>query len=533
MFISSLFFNTALNLNRTVFNSAIQTVRPARFAGVKYDQEVIELDARPHKHWQHRCPHCMESCRVYDHQSGIVSWRAGTFCGEPVYLTYSPARIFCPEHGVIREYLPWVCGRSWFTLDFCYEVAWAARFMPKSAVSAFYRISWQAVGNCIAIAHEHLEPDVSLRLIGLKRICVDETSYSKGQKYITVVYDMDRCQVVWMSEGHGLEVFTKFCLTLTEEQRDKIEIVAGDGARWIDTATHDHFHNAHRCIDPFHLVGWANDALDEVRSEAVREARQVYAETERRFMEGIEVSSEAIEKAEAELEEAENSGDTQKVENLKKYIKAIKDLKEGKKVKKINRLRICLTPEQQQVLKELKAIAKDLKNARYAVGKNPENRTEHQEEKLKVIEANSPTLYKGYELKEELRQISHMKDAKAAEAELDRWIGKAKNSGIPAFVTLAEKIERHKQNLLNTIRYGANSSQSESCNAKIKKIIRRAQGFRNLDTLFATIYLECSDLVIPLPHRPQFTAEQIAENRRKAREMRQRREEARRNGRAA
>ena len=264
----------------------------------------------------------------------------------------------------------------------------------------------------------------------------------------------------------------------------------------------------------------------------VKHARST-ACTERRFMEGLEVSAEALEKAEAELEEAENSGDTQKAGALKNYIKMIKDLNDGKKVKRINRLRNLLTPEQQEVLKKLKTIAKELKNARYAVGKNPENRTENQEEKLKVIEANSPTLYKGYELKEEIRQISHMSDVKSAEAELDRWVEKARNSGIPAFVRLAEKIVRHRENLLNTIRYGANSSQSESCNAKIKRIIRRAHGFRNLDNLSAMIYLECSDLVIPLPHRPHFTAEQIAENRRRAREYRQRREEARRNAHAA
>ena len=533
MFISSHFFNVNLNLERTVISSAVQTVRPAKFAGVTYNREVIELQARPHKHWQHRCPQCMESCRVYDYQSGMVSWRAGTYNGEPVYLTYSPARIKCPEHGVIREYLPWVAGRSWFTLDFCNEVAWAAMFMPKTAVSAFYQISWQAVGTCIKIAHDHIEPDISQRLVGLRRICVDETSYSKGQKYITVVYDMDRCQVVWIKDGHGFEIFQEFCLSLTEEQRAKIEIVAGDGAKWIDTCTFLYFPNAHRCIDNFHFVGWANDAVDDARSDAVREARQVYVETERRFLEGIEVSTEALEKAQAELEEAEQSGDTQKAATLKKYIKAIKDINEGKKVNKINRLRNLLTPEQRQVLKDLKAIAKDLKNARYAVGKNPENRTENQEEKLKVIEANSPTLYKAYELKEELREISHMKNVKSAEAELDRWIEKAKNSGIPAFVKLAEKVERHRENLLNTIRYGANSSQSESCNAKIKKIIRRAQGYRNLDTLSAMIYLECSDLVIPLPHRHQFTSEQIAERRRLAREMRQRREAARRSSRAA
>ncbi len=216
MFVSTRFFGEALNLPHTVFTSANQVLRPAQFAGAAYEQKTIQIAARPNKHWQHKCPLCKSNCSVHDHQSGMVSWRAGHFNGEPVYLTYTPARIHCPEHGVLREYLPWTCGRSRFTLDFCYEVASAAMVMPKSDVSLFYHISWQAVGKCIKIAHDHLEPDISHRLRDLRRICVDETSYSKGRKYITVVYDMDRCHVVWIDKDHGQEVFKKFCRMLTE-----------------------------------------------------------------------------------------------------------------------------------------------------------------------------------------------------------------------------------------------------------------------------------------------------------------------------
>jgi transposase len=32
--------------------------------------------------------------------------------------------------------------------------------------------------------------------------------------------------------------------------------------------------NAERCIDPFHVVQWATDALDEVRRDAWRDARK-------------------------------------------------------------------------------------------------------------------------------------------------------------------------------------------------------------------------------------------------------------------
>ena len=97
--------------------------------------------------------------------------------------------------------------------------------LPKSAVSTFFDIKWETVGNCIDAAKARLEPDPSVRLQGLRKICVDETSYSKGHKYITVVYDMERCQVVWVHLDHGYEVFAEFAKSLSEEQRLAIEVV--------------------------------------------------------------------------------------------------------------------------------------------------------------------------------------------------------------------------------------------------------------------------------------------------------------------
>ncbi len=123
----------------------------------------------------------------------------------------------------------------------------------------------------------------------------------------------------------------------------------------------------------------------------MREARQVYLETERCFLASSNLSSEALETAEKQLEEAENSGDTERAKTLKSYIRAIKTINEAKRIKNLNRLSLFLTKEQQETLKKLKKFDGELKNPRYAVGKNPENRTENQEEKLRMIEANSPT----------------------------------------------------------------------------------------------------------------------------------------------
>jgi hypothetical protein len=67
----------------------------------------------------------------------------------------------------------------------------------------------------------------------------------------------------------------------------------------------------------------------------------------------------------------------------------------------------------------------------------------------------------------------------------------------------------------------------------IKAMIKLARGFRNLDNMFALIYLKCSDIVIPLHNRPQPSAEWSRKRREDANRRRKEREEARRLAKAA
>jgi transposase len=104
-------------------------------------------------------------------------------------------------------------------------------------------------------------------------------------------------------------------------------------------------------------------------------------------------------------------------------------------------------------------------------------------------------------MKETLRLLLKIKDAREAEAELDRWLWWASHSRIPAFKELYRKIKRHKSHILNTIRLGMSNARIEATNNKIKLIIRKAYGFRNIQNMLDMVYLVCSDLRIPLPNR--------------------------------
>ena len=452
-----------------------------------------------------------------------------------VHICYRPNRIQCPDHGILTEYIPWQDGNSRLTADFNNEVSWMVCQMSKSAVALYEDIDWRTVGNCIKAAQSRLEPDVTERMRGLRRICVDETSYRKGFSYITVVYDMDRNRVVWIHEGNGLEVFRSFCEALTPEECEKIEIVAGDGARWIDTCVKEYFPNATRCIDFFHVAEWANEKLDKVRTNTAAKAS---AEYERRKKEYQKAEAEAVQAAE-EAEKQRKAAEAELAAMPKRgrpsrrkaeLLSFLADLQETvppeqQPCKGPGRPRKeQLDPEHQATLDALEEKAKSIKGAKHALGHKPENCTDNQAAKIKLIENNYPDLYLAYQLKESLRLILHMKDSDQAATELDGWIHDAAESELKPMVVLSEKIARHRENILNSIRFQANSAKSEAVNTTIKVLIKVARGFRNTSNMKALIYLKCSDLVVPLHNRPQRTPEQAAMARKVANDRRKERE---------
>ena len=142
------------------------------------------------------------------------------------------------------------------------------------------------------------------------------------------------------------------------------------------------------------------------------------------------------------------------------------------------------------------------KRAIFPCKTHPETLTSHQKEILDIVVNTQPELYRAYLLKENLRLILKLTDVEAADAALKKWYYRASHSRLPEVKELATKIKRHKENILNTIKNKFSSARLESMNAKIKLMIRRAYGFRNVDNLIAYVLLFCSAIEIPLPNRP-------------------------------
>ena len=75
--------------------------------------------------------------------------------------------------------------------------------LNRTEVSKLMRINWRTVGMILSRTKDRLEPDSSIRFKDLKRIGIDETSYRKGHKYVTVVVDHDTDQVIWVAKTWG------------------------------------------------------------------------------------------------------------------------------------------------------------------------------------------------------------------------------------------------------------------------------------------------------------------------------------------
>jgi transposase len=140
-------------------------------------------------------------------------------------------------------------------------------------VAELMRVAWRTVGAICARVAAEAGREVDL-LAGLRRIGIDEISHRTGQRYLTVVVDHDSGRLVWAAAGRDRKTVERFLDELGEERCNQIELVSCDMAGWIAGPVAERLPNAARCVDPFHVIQLATDALDEVRREVWNEARR-------------------------------------------------------------------------------------------------------------------------------------------------------------------------------------------------------------------------------------------------------------------
>jgi transposase len=306
--------------------------------------------------------------------------------------------------------------------------------VSKTAVVALMRVAWRTVGAIVARVGADIDATVD-RLEGLRRIGIDEISYKRGHRYLTVVVDHDTGTLVWAAPGQDSATLNGFFDALGPQRCAQITHVSADMANWIAKAVKDRAPNAQLGADPFHVVAWASEALDIERRRAWNNA----------------------------------AGRNRGRKHHGTYASA-------------------------------RGPARSFKRARWALWKNPDNLTAHQQNQLAWIAKTDPRLWRAYLLKEGLRYVFSVKGETGKDA-LDHWISWARRSRIPAFVELQRRIVKHRAAIDIALDTGMSNALVESTNTKIRLLTRIAFGFHGPQPLIALAMLALGGHRPALPGR--------------------------------
>lgn len=233
--------------------------------------EVLVLSVRPKAAMAGRCSRCRKGCPGYDGGIRPRRWRTLDVGTTKTYLQASVPRVACAQHGVVVAHVPWArpgAKHTWLFEDTC---AWLAAHTALSVLTVFLRVAWRTVaaivGRVVADGR-----DTNDLLDGLVRSGIDEISYRKGHRYLTVVVDHGTGRLVWAAQGRNKDTLGRFFDELGAQRAALLTHVSCDGAEWIHTVVRERAPQALLCLDPFHVVAWAMKALDRVRVRTMTRA---------------------------------------------------------------------------------------------------------------------------------------------------------------------------------------------------------------------------------------------------------------------
>ena len=221
----------------------------------------VHLD---HESTEWKCGECGQRCGLYDHQPER-QWRHLDTCQYQTILHASPPRSDCAEHGPRVVKLPWAEPGSRFTALFeALAIEWLKQ-ASKAAVAAQLKLSWDEIHT---IQQRAVERGLQRRAAEpVRYIGVDEKAYKTGHIYLTLVNDLERGRVLFVTEDREEKSLDRFWPTLTGEQLNGIQAVAIDMWDAYLNSLRKHLPDADKKIvfDKFHIAQHLTDAIDRVR----------------------------------------------------------------------------------------------------------------------------------------------------------------------------------------------------------------------------------------------------------------------------
>ncbi|HYN36057.1 MAG TPA: ISL3 family transposase [Actinomycetota bacterium] len=383
------------------------------------------------------CPCGFQTRAIYD--TSVRRWRHLDLGACRLLLECDVRRLDCARCDRVRtEQVPWARPAARHTKDLEDVVTFLAQRVDKTTIARLLRISWEAVANIVMrVVADKIDDS---RLDDLYRIGVDEVSYRKGHRYLTVVADHDRGgAVVWAAEGNNAKTLRTFYDELGEVRKAKLQAVSLDMGIAYAQATTDEVPHVTQCVDPFHVIQLANLAIDKARRWAWNLERRTNPELKRPQGRPPKGSSPPP--------------------NKPRWVK----------------------------------------HTRWALLKDPGDLNDAQVLVLDSLRRGRSVLYRCWQLKEALRDLYRLRRSQDAALHLDWWLAWACRSRIPSFVMLSKTIRTNRDRILAAVQLGLSNSKLEGLNSKIRLINHRGYGHHSATALISMIYLCCGGITVQLP----------------------------------
>lgn len=414
----------------TAFNKLL-AVPGASVASVTFTAEGVVVGLRRRRR-RPVCPCGWKGRAVYDRSTR--RWRHLDLGAAKLFFEAEIRRLHCRRCDRIRtEAVDWARPSARHTRDFEDVVAWLAQRTDKTTVARLLRTSWETVAGIVGrVVAEHID---GRRLEGIYRIGVDEISWRKGHRFLTVVADHDRDgAVIWAGEGKTSATLEAFYDELGEQGCAQLQAVSLDMGLAYAKATTARAPQARQCVDPFHVVKLANEAVNAARRDAWNQTRRA---------------------GRAEKGPLGRSGNT--------------------------------------------TAARQVKHTRWALLKDVDDLLPDQLAVLDQLRRDRSILYRCWQLKEGIRDLYRLQQPQDAALHLDWWLAWACRSRIPAFVKLSKTIRANRQRILDAIELDLSNSKLEGLNSKIRLINHRGYGHHTAAALIAMTYLCCGGITVQLP----------------------------------
>jgi transposase len=218
-----------------------------------------------------RCGICERRSGRHDHGEGRHRWRALHAGTTKVLIEADAPRMRCRDHGVTVAWVPRARHGMGHTRDFDDQVAWFVTHTSKPAVVDLMHIAWRTVGaiagRVVAEAREIRDPFDGSAGSGSTRSPTGAAT-STWRPQVLDGRRRPRHRPARVGQGRPRPpTLQEFFDLLGPERAAKIRLIPADPAEWIGDCATTNCKRAVLCLDPFHILRWATQALDVVRCD--------------------------------------------------------------------------------------------------------------------------------------------------------------------------------------------------------------------------------------------------------------------------